>query len=124
MQYFEASTMAEAFAEEDLVGCEECHGNHEVQRTNDEMVGVGDNSVCVDCHAEGDEGYAAAQEIYGQITGLSTIYMTALENQKDVQHKGMDDVEIEFLLQEAHQSLVQARTLVHTFESGRGAFAR
>jgi predicted CXXCH cytochrome family protein len=118
MQYFEASTMAEAFAEEDLVGCEECHGNHEVQRTNDEMVGVGDNSVCVDCHAEGDEGYAAAQEIYGQITGLSTIYMTALENQKDVQHKGMDDVEIEFLLQEAHQSLVQARTLVHTFDPG------
>jgi hypothetical protein len=116
MQYFEASTMAEAFAEEELVGCEECHGNHDVLRTSDEMVGVGDNSVCTDCHSEGDEGYAAAEAIYGQLTDLSTTYTTALEKQEEVQHKGMDDVEIEFLLQESHQSLIQARTLVHTFD--------
>ena len=29
----------------------------------------------------------------------------------------MDDVEISFLLQEGHQSLIQTRTLVHTFDT-------
>jgi hypothetical protein len=116
MQYFEASSMAEAFAAEELVGCEECHGNHDVRRTNDEMVGVGDESVCTDCHSDGDDGYAAAVSIHSTLTNLSMLYDAALEKQEEVQHKGMDDVEIGFLLQEAHQSLIQARTLVHTFD--------
>jgi len=116
MQFFEASTMAEAFADQDLVGCEECHGNHGVQRTSDEMVGVGDKSTCTDCHEDGDEGYAAAGEIYDQLTSLATIYDAAVLRQEEVQRKGMDDVEIGFLLQESHQNLVQARTLVHTFD--------
>jgi len=36
---------------------------------------------------------------------------------------GMDDVDIEFLLKQAHQSLVQARTLVHTFDPEKVAEA-
>jgi hypothetical protein len=116
MQYFEASTMAEAFAREDLVACEECHGNHKVLKTNDEMVGVGPESTCTDCHDEGDAGYAAAQEIHTHLTTLVTLYDVAVEKREEVHRRGMDDVEIQFLLQEANQSLVQARTLVHTFD--------
>jgi len=116
MQYFEASKMAEAFAHENLVGCEECHGNHGVQHTNDEMTGVGPESVCTDCHDDGDNGYAAAQQLHTLLTTLSTLYDVAIEKQEEIQHKGMDDVEIGYLLQEANQSLIQARTLVHTFD--------
>jgi len=116
MQYFEASAMAGAFEREDLVACEECHGNHMVLKTGDEMVGVGPNSTCADCHDDGDDGYAAAQKIHTHLTTLATLYDVAVEKQEEVQRKGMDDVEIGFLLQEAHQSLIQARTLVHTFD--------
>jgi hypothetical protein len=116
MQYFEASTMAKAFESEGLVACEECHGNHKVLKTNDEMVGVGPKSTCTGCHDEGDDGYAAAQTIHTHISTLSTLYDVATEKQEEVQRKGMDDVEIGYLLQEAHQSLIQARTLVHTFD--------
>jgi hypothetical protein len=116
MQYFESSSMAIAFAKNDLVACEECHGNHRVLETSDDMVGVGPESTCTGCHDEGDDGYAAAQMIHTHLTTLSTLYDVAVEKQEEVQHKGMDDVEIGFLLQEAHQSLIQARTLVHTFD--------
>jgi hypothetical protein len=116
MQYFESSAMAVAFAKNDLVACEECHGNHKVLKTSDDMVGIGPESTCTACHDEGDDGYAAAQLINTHLTTLSTLYGVAEEKQEEVQHKGMDDVEIGFLLQEANQSLIQARTLVHTFD--------
>ena len=116
MLYFEASSMAKPFEEHDLVACEECHGNHEVQRTFDDMVGIGDDSVCLNCHEKGDVGYAVADTIRLHLAELTTIYHATVVKQEEVQHKGMDDVEIEFLLQEAHQSLIQARTLVHTFD--------
>ena len=116
MEYFEASAMAEPFEEHDLVACEACHGNHEVRPTFDGMVGIGDDSVCLNCHEKGDMGYAVADTIRLHLAELTTIYDATVVKQEDVQHKGMDDVEIEFLLQEANQSLIQARTLVHTFD--------
>ena len=37
VEYFTASEMGRAFEQEGLHGCEECHGNHNVAKTNDEM---------------------------------------------------------------------------------------
>jgi hypothetical protein len=116
MQYYTATKMAEEFEAEGVHGCEQCHGNHLVEKTNDDMVGVGEQSVCMDCHAEGDEGYEAAKQIHNQLTGLVAVYDSAKTKQEKVRRIGMDDVDIEFMLQESHQSLIQARTLVHTFD--------
>jgi len=116
MQYFQASPMAAAFEEHEFVGCEECHGNHDIVKTHDDMVGTGDQSVCVDCHEEGDSGWEAAKSIRTHLRTLVDKYDEALAKQDEVQRFGMDDEEIEFLLQEAHQSLIQSRTLVHTFD--------
>lgn len=116
MTYFEASRMGHAFEEEELHGCEECHGNHYIAKTGDFMVGNDDQAVCMDCHAAGDKGFAAAGAIRSQLDSLVFAYESALDEQKTVQQIGMDDVDIGFMLQESHQSLVQARTLVHTFD--------
>jgi len=117
--------------------CNDCHGNHgatppevasvgqvcghchDVQKTSDDMVGVGDRAVCVNCHSTGDKGYDAARQIHDHLTELTTVYQEAELKRSEVDRKGMDDVEISFLLQEAHQVLIQARTLVHTFDPGR-----
>jgi t-SNARE complex subunit (syntaxin) len=80
------------------------------------MVGTHDGAVCMDCHDTGDKGYLAAGRIYEQITTLVKAYDDAEARQEEVQRIGMDDEEIDFLLQESHQSLIQARTLVHTFD--------
>jgi predicted CXXCH cytochrome family protein len=116
LKYFEGTRMAAAFAEEDLHGCEECHGNHAVMPTSDAMVGVTDESVCMDCHDTGDNGYVAADSISMQLASLVAAYDSATVMQAEVQRIGMDDEEMAFTLKEAHQNLIQARTLVHTFE--------
>jgi hypothetical protein len=119
MQYFSSSTMGEVFAEQELHACEECHGNHDVQKTYDEMVGVGEESTCINCHSEGDPGYEQASNINKKLEQIVAIYDTAEIQLKEVQQIGMNDVEINFLLQDAHQNLIEARTLVHTFDPDR-----
>jgi DNA-directed RNA polymerase subunit M/transcription elongation factor TFIIS len=116
MNYFSSSRMGQAFEEEELHGCEECHGNHNVPRTTDAMVGTGDEAVCLDCHGEGEKGYEAAEQIHEHLMSLVTAYDEAEEQREEVERIGMDDVDIGFVLQESHQSLIQARTLVHTFD--------
>jgi hypothetical protein len=116
MQFFSSSTMGEVFAEQELHACEECHGNHNVPKTNDDMVGVGEESTCMNCHDEGDPGYEAAAKIHKKLTRSVAIYDTAEFQQLEVQRVGMNDIEIDFLLQDAHQNLIKARTLVHTFD--------
>jgi predicted CXXCH cytochrome family protein len=107
--------MAAAFEENGYHGCEECHGNHGVQKTFDDMVGTGEKAVCINCHDE-DAGYGAAKAIREHLRELVSAYEEAAAKKDEVHRKGMDDVEIGFLLQESHQSLVKARTLVHTFD--------
>ncbi len=119
MQYFSDSPMGRAFAAEGYHGCEECHGNHGVKKTSDSMVGTAEASVCMNCHADGDDGYVAAGKIYGELTALDSLYTQAVSAQEEVRRIGMDDVEIAYMLQESHQSLIQARTLVHTFDPER-----
>ena len=115
MNYFEASSMAKPFSNLEIHACEQCHGHHDVEKTSDDMVGVGENSVCIQCHSKGDAGYQAAQEMHKSITEFVNEYNQAEAQLKDVQQKGMDDVDILYLLQEAHQTLIHIRTLVHTF---------
>ncbi|HEX5132984.1 MAG TPA: cytochrome c3 family protein [Candidatus Krumholzibacteria bacterium] len=119
MQYFSDSRMGHAFTERGFHGCEECHGNHDIHKTSDQMVGTGDKAVCMKCHKAGDKGYVSAGQIYEHLTGLASVYAQAENAKQEVERIGMDDVEIGFLLQESHQSLIQARTLVHTFDPDR-----
>ncbi len=115
-EYFHGTSMARAFEEEQLHGCEECHGIHDVDVTTLEMVGVGDESVCTGCHDEGDEGYQVAEEMYTQLMSLVAAKDSAAALADEVQRIGMDDLEIGYLQREANQALIQARTLVHTFD--------
>ncbi|HEU4929235.1 MAG TPA: cytochrome c3 family protein [Candidatus Krumholzibacteria bacterium] len=119
MQFFAESRMGRAFVEKGYHGCEECHSNHQIVKTSDDMVGTHEGAVCLDCHSDGDKGFEAAGKIHAELAGLSTMYADALAAQAEVQRIGMDDVDIGFLLQDAHQSLIQARTLVHTFDPAR-----
>jgi hypothetical protein len=116
MQYFSTSKMGEVFTEQELHACEECHGNHNVLKTSDEMVGVGEESTCINCHENGDQGYDTAIKIYEKLKQSVAVYDSAESQQREVHRIGMNDVEINFLLQDAHQSLIEARTLVHTFD--------
>ncbi|GAB4366060.1 MAG: hypothetical protein Kow0042_05710 [Calditrichia bacterium] len=116
MEYFSNSPMAEPFRQLNYHACEQCHGNHAVMKTSDDMVGTREPAVCINCHSAGDGGYQAADKIHTYLKKFTSKYDSAQTDLAEVQRKGMDDVEILFLLQEAHQELIRTRTLVHTFE--------
>jgi predicted CXXCH cytochrome family protein len=97
-------------------GCEQCHGYHAIKKTSDKLVGVNKEAFCVNCHEEGDTGYEAAKNIKFHISELVSLYDSAGTKATDVQIKGMDDIDIRFLLQEGRQKLIESRTLVHTFD--------
>ncbi len=117
MQYFSDSKMGEAFVEQKLHGCEECHGNHGIQSTSDNLLGIGEKAICMNCHEQGDDGYITADALHKMLRRVVSLYDSAKVKRNKVQQIGMDDIEIGFLLQEAKQSIVQARTLIHTFDT-------
>ena len=57
---FETARMKHKFEEVGLPGCVTCHGNHDITRPSDEMLGMGDKAVCIRCHAGGKFGATLA----------------------------------------------------------------
>ena len=109
--------MAKEFKAQEMHACMECHGTHGIDFPTDNMVGITEKtSICMDCHESGDNGYYAADTINTMLKSIVVAYDSALIKQKEIQIIGMDDVEINFLLQDARQGLIHSRTLVHTFD--------
>lgn len=119
LNYFNASTMGKAFIKKDYHGCVECHGNHNIEKPTDDFVGTTDESFCINCHSDGDKGLETAKEIHNSITELKSILDTAKIKLVEVKRKGMNDEDIEFILKEVNQNLIQARTIVHTFDTSK-----
>ncbi len=116
-EYFLSSKMGKIFGETGLHACEECHNNHLIQKPSDEMVGTGEKSVCLNCHDEGDEGFQVAKNISVNINHAVALYDSARILLTRVRRIGMDDVDLGYLLQDAHQAIIHSRTIVHTFDS-------
>ncbi len=116
MEFFRQTRMAQAFEDMQFHGCEQCHGYHAIKKTSDKLVGVNKESFCINCHEDGDTGYEAAKNIKFHILELVSLYDSASTKATDVQIKGMNDIDIGFLLQEGRQNLIESRTLIHTFD--------
>ena len=120
--YFKASKMGKDWeGDNDYHGCVTCHNNHDIKKPNDSFVGVGDDALCSDCHDKGDKGYEEAKKIHQELTNLSTLYDSAKVKLIKVKQLGMDDISIGFMLKDAHQAMIKARTTVHTFSSAKVA---
>jgi len=117
MNFFINSKMGKAWQELGYHGCVECHGNHKIVKPNDDYIGTSDNSFCSKCHDEGDDGYNVARSIHTHLTQLDTLIKQANEKLLMVRQFGMDDLDITYSIKEAHQSIVQSRTEIHTFDS-------
>lgn len=114
-QLFAKSPHQAAFRSMGLPGCVQCHSNHEVVKPSDDWVGVGQDSTCVACHAEGDKGYEAAQKIAEDLTRLKTSLAPAEEILDSAERSGMEVSAAKVELASAHEALVKARVNVHSF---------
>jgi predicted CXXCH cytochrome family protein len=112
-EMFQESPHKKVFKEEDIHECGACHSNHNIIDPTDEMLGVGEKSVCVKCHKSDDEGYKVAQEMSLLIDSLSKDVDLARYFMNEAEQKGMDVSDAEFDQNDIKQVLITTRTISH-----------
>jgi hypothetical protein len=115
-ELFVASPHKAAFNRLGLPECVTCHGNHQIARTSDEMLGTGPAAVCATCHAEDSKGYAAAGRMRAAVDRLRGAIEGAEHALSAAATAGMEVSEAEFAVQGAREALVQTRNQVHAFD--------
>jgi predicted CXXCH cytochrome family protein len=114
--FFNGSPHKEAFKELDYPECEQCHDNHNIKPVSDDMLGVGEKAVCIDCHDEGSEGYEAAAAMRASIDSLIRALDSAEEAVREAERKGVEGGQARFDLGAAKDNVMRARSVVHTFD--------
>lgn len=112
-EFFRASPHNEAFAEEELPECETCHNNHFIEPPTDAMLGIGEGSICTDCHGDESEGYRIAATLRAKIDTLKTRIAAADSIVDAANRAGMEINEALFQITDAKQSLIRSRTMIH-----------
>ncbi|MFQ6114987.1 MAG: cytochrome c3 family protein [bacterium] len=108
-----------AFDELELPECETCHGNHGIQHPTDEMLGIGVNSICMDCHEEDSKGYITAIAMRQQIENLKNKIYLADSLVSKAERAGMQVSQAKFQLTDADDALIKARTMIHSLSVSR-----
>jgi predicted CXXCH cytochrome family protein len=111
---FTESLHKQAFAELELPECETCHGNHEVEKTSDRMLGVGENSLCLQCHSdEESKAYQTAKEMKAQLDSLRKQIARADKLVTQAEKAGLDIAAAKFDLRSASDLVVKIQSLSH-----------
>jgi len=118
-ELFEKSPHEAAFAQAGFPGCVTCHSNHEIRHPTDAMIGVGPRTVCVQCHAEGDAGYAAAAGMKARLVDLSSELDKSNAILATAERAGMEVGEAKLEAGNAHDALVKARVTIHAFDMAK-----
>ena len=95
--------------------CEACHGNHKIMKTSDDMLGTGQDALCIQCHSPTSKGFKTAFAIKNSIEDLKKEILQAKESVSKVEQRGMDVEDALADIDEANNSLTKARGYIHTF---------
>ena len=102
-----------------LFTCTQCHSNHDVKEVSDAMLGTQPPAVCVECHSQGDQGFAAAHEMRAGIDSLKTTIDSSRALIARATNAGMELGDQSLALDQARNQLSLARTTVHTFDAAQ-----
>lgn len=112
---FDKSPHKAAFDAAKLPGCVVCHSNHRIVHPTDEFIGTGQGAVCVNCHTQGDPGYAAAAKIHEDLGQLALSIQRSNQILDRAESSGMEVSAARLQQAEATDDLMKARVAVHTF---------
>ncbi|MDP9263869.1 MAG: cytochrome c3 family protein [Acidobacteriota bacterium] len=113
-QLFDTSPHKAAFAAAKMPGCVTCHSNHRINHPTDALLGTGPQSVCTNCHAEGDAGFKVAGTTKGKISGLEVAIERADELLDRAERDGMDVSQAKLSQTQARDALTKARVSIHS----------
>jgi hypothetical protein len=116
---FRSSPKKEIFDGLELAECTTCHGIHDIREPDDRMVGLGPQSTCAECHEAGDGGGRTAEVFRETFEDLGGRIERAEAILQRAERAGMEVSQELFNLQEARNSLVNGRVLVHSFDLER-----
>src|SRR5437016_5580741 len=113
-ELFQTSPHKKAFDDKQLGECITCHSNHAIPKPGDQMIGTQQGALCINCHSNGDKGFAAAGIMRTRIDDLiaSIDKSTAILNLAE--RKGMEVSKPKFELKSATDALTHARVLNHS----------
>jgi predicted CXXCH cytochrome family protein len=113
--FFNGSPHKIPWKEMDLPECEQCHGNHYIQSATDDLLGVSEDAICLDCHDENSAGYKTAAAMSMSIDSLKFSIETAESVVEEAERKGVEGGQARFDLGAAKDNLTQVRSVIHTF---------
>ncbi|MCX6155699.1 MAG: cytochrome c3 family protein [Candidatus Kapabacteria bacterium] len=113
-ELFAKSPHKAAFDKKHLPECETCHGNHGIKQTSEEMIGIGEKSVCIKCHKDNnDKGYEVSKIMWRLLDSLRTDTVKATNLLNRANDLEMDVSDAVFALKDVKQILIQSRTQTH-----------
>lgn len=118
-QLFDTSPHKAAFAAMGLGACVTCHSNHRIQHPSDAMIGTGKDAVCLNCHAEGDAGFAAAARMHGRLKELEGAIEQSEVLLARAERSGMEVGQAKLEQSQARDALTKARVTIHSFNVER-----
>ncbi|GAB4134338.1 MAG: hypothetical protein Fur0015_07440 [Ignavibacteriales bacterium] len=120
-ELFAGSPHKKAFDEKKYPECETCHSNHAIAVTRDELLGTSKIAICSKCHSEKEntKGYVAAKEMRNMIDNLTMNQSIANKKISEAEQKGMEVEEIRFRIREINTSILEARTVIHSFNMSK-----
>ena len=113
---YEASVHARALRQKNDLSaptCNDCHGNHGASPPGVSSVA----NVCGACHSSGESGYGAAEAMSQTLRSLVQGVEEAEELVGKAERAGMEVSRARLRLGEAHDALINARVVVHTFSA-------
>ncbi len=113
MKMFENSPHQKAFEEKGKNFCSQCHGSHDISHPSDEMLGVGEKSVCIKCH-DNDKGYEFAKYMKQMLDSLNYSAEAAGVRIAEADIKGMNVIDGRIDRVELNRIIVMSKTSVHS----------
>jgi predicted CXXCH cytochrome family protein len=113
-ELFQTSPHKTAFDQKQLAECITCHSNHAIAKPGDQMIGTQQGALCINCHTNGDKGFAAAGMMRSRIDELIAGINKATDILTEAERKGMEVSKPKFELKGATDALTHARVLIHS----------
>jgi hypothetical protein len=113
-ELFQLSPHKAAFDQRQFPECIKCHSNHFIAKPGDEMIGTGEQSVCITCHMAGDEGFIAAGVMRARMDELIGSVNKSTEILDRAERAGMEVSRPKFEMKESTDALTHARVLIHS----------
>ncbi len=115
-ELFSASPHKEAYDAMGISECEACHENHKILKPSDEMLGAGEEAVCIQCHEPDTKPYKTATTFKSQLDSFRDRVSLFEEMLESAEKKGVEVSEPKFRLREANTVLVLVRNLTHSLD--------